>query len=264
VFSDRYRVIKNEEVLPGHRLMGLQAPEVARAAVPGQFLHVRCTDTHDPLLRRPISVHYADGDRGEVYILYRVAGKGTGLLSKVRKGDFVEVLGPLGKGFTLPQKGEPAAVLGGGIGIAPLFFLLAQIKKIYGNETAAVSAFLGAATAAAIPALDLIREMGFAVHTATDDGSMGFKGNAVDLLAKVSGGRHPARVYACGPLPMLKSLARALGDHPLAQVSVEEHMGCGVGACLSCICKVKEKGEAYRYAHVCRDGPVFSLRELVL
>lgn len=250
------------EVIPGHRVMGLEAPELAMAAVPGQFLHVRCSDSLDPLLRRPISVYSADRERGTVYILYRIAGKGTELLSRVRKGELVDVMGPLGSGYTLPKKGEGVAVLGGGVGIAPLCFLLAEIKKLYGPEK--VSVFLGAANYTAIPAVDQVRDMGFAVNIATDDGSGGFKGNVVQLADEVLGGSYPERVYACGPLPMLKGLARRLGDHPAAEVSMEEHMACGVGACLSCICRLRADGEEPRYAHVCKDGPVFRLKELEL
>lgn len=264
MFSDKYRVVKNEEVLPGHRLMSLEAPGLAVSAVPGQFLHVRCADTYDPLLRRPISVHYADRDGGRVYILYRIAGKGTELLARVGKGGFVEVLGPLGKGYTLPNKGERAAVLGGGIGIAPLYFLLSELEKIYGADKGKVNVFLGAATASALPALDRIRAMGFAVHTATDDGTEGIRGNVVQLAGNVLDSMFSARVYACGPMLMLKNLALLLGDHPSAEVSVEERMGCGMGACLSCICKVRGNGDEFRYAHVCKDGPVFKLKELVL
>ena len=262
MFSKKLRVVKNEEVIPGHRVMVLEAPELAMAAAPGQFLHVRCSDSLDPLLRRPISVFFADRERGTVYMLYRIAGKGTELLSRVKKGELVDVMGPLGRGYTLPQKGEGAVVLGGGIGIAPLYFLLAEIGKLHGRDS--VSVFLGAATYAAIPVLNQVRDMGFAVHTATDDGSGGFKGNVVQLAEEVLGGRYPDRVYACGPLPMLKSLAQRLGDHPAAEVSMEEHMACGVGACLSCICRVRAEGEEPGYAHVCKDGPVFKLKELVL
>lgn len=264
MYSKKLRVVKNVEVIPGHRLMGLEAHELAMAAAPGQFLHVRCSETLDPLLRRPISVCLADRERGTVYMLYRIAGKGTELLARVKKGDFVDVLGPLGRGYSLPQKGDGVAVLGGGIGIDPLYFLLECIKGIYGPDTDGVSVFLGAAAYTAIPVLDQVRAMGFSVHTATDDGSGGFKGNVVQLAEEVLGGRYPDRVYACGPLPMLKSLGQALGDHPAAEVSMEEHMACGVGACLSCICRVRAKGEEPEYAHVCKDGPVFKLRDLCL
>ncbi|MFZ5633138.1 MAG: dihydroorotate dehydrogenase electron transfer subunit [Bacillota bacterium] len=264
MYNKKYLIIKQEELAPGHRLMCLDAPEIAYLAAPGQFLHVLCADGQDPLLRRPLSVHFADRERGRVYILYRVAGRGTAFLARRTAGDFADVMGPLGRGYTLPGCGERVAVVGGGIGAAPLFFLLGEIKKIYGGNTGGVSVFLGAATADALPWARWVRDMGFPLQIATGDGSAGFAGTVIDLLRE-RGDRQFDRVYACGPLPMVKELAAAVGPGPEVEVSIEERMGCGVGACLSCVCKVRAGEEdAFRYAHVCKDGPVFNLRELVL
>ncbi|MFZ5644451.1 MAG: dihydroorotate dehydrogenase electron transfer subunit [Bacillota bacterium] len=259
--NNKYKIIKQEEVIPGHRLTCIEAPEIANIAVPGQFLHIRCGESHDPLLRRPISVHFVN--REKVYLLYRIAGKGTDLLARMRPGELLDVIGPLGKGYTLPEKGESVAVLGGGIGIAPLFFLLSQIKKIYGTGLENLNVYFGAATADALPCVDQIMTMGFNVKIATDDGSGGFKGNVLEMAEEELKSNKPARIYSCGPLPMLKGLLALTGDRKGIEVSVEELMGCGLGACLSCICKVKGAEDEYKYAHVCRDGPVFDLRELV-
>ncbi|MFZ5648812.1 MAG: dihydroorotate dehydrogenase electron transfer subunit [Bacillota bacterium] len=262
--SKLFMIKKNDEVIPGHRLMCLDAPEIAVAARPGQFLHVRCPGLHDPLLRRPLSVHFADRERGLVYLLYRVAGRGTAVLSGLKQGELLDVMGPLGKGYTLPQRGERVAVLGGGIGVAPLFFLLGEIRNMFSGELENVGVFLGAATAGALPGADQIRAMGFSPEIATDDGSEGFKGTVVDLYKKVVGDNPVDRFYACGPVPMLRALSSVVGQGVKTEVSVEEIMGCGVGACLSCVCRVKAGGgEEFRYAHVCTDGPVFSLEDLV-
>jgi dihydroorotate dehydrogenase electron transfer subunit len=259
-----FRIIKQEEVAPGHCLMSLDAPEIASRAAPGQFLHLRCADTQDPLLRRPISIHYADRERGLVYILYRVAGRGTALLARRAPGDCLDVMGPLGKGFSLPSGKEKTAVIGGGMGVAPLFFLLKEIEVIYRHDSGRAAVFIGAATSGALLGVKEFGNTGFPVYIATDDGSAGFNGNVVDLFRRTAGGNGFDRVYACGPLPMLISLAAGIRPGQIAEVSVEERMGCGVGACLSCACRVRGRGgEDFRYAHVCRDGPVFNLNDLM-
>ncbi|KJR96247.1 MAG: hypothetical protein VR68_15150 [Peptococcaceae bacterium BRH_c4a] len=261
VYNKNTAIIKNDEVMPGHWLLCLDSPDIARAASPGQFLHVRCSRTLDPLLRRPLSIYCADRERGRVYILYRAAGRGTALLAGMRPGDRLDVMGPLGKGYTLPSPGRSVAVIGGGIGAAPLFFLLSEIKAIYSGRLENVAVFLGAATGELLLASQTAA-LGFSPYTATDDGTVGFKGSVIDLYIDTNGSKVD-RIYACGPPPMLKSLSRALGPDIRAEVSVEERMGCGVGACLSCVCKVREgAGEEFRYAHVCKDGPVFSIQDL--
>lgn len=260
MYNKMFRIIKHEEVAPGYRLMCLEAPEIASRAAPGQFLHVRCSGGIDPILRRPLSIHFADPERGRVYVLYRVSGKGTALLAGKRPGEEVDVMGPLGRGYTIPAPGESAAVIAGGIGVAPLFFLLGEIKRVCCRDIVKVPVFLGAATSVVLPAAVRIRDMGFPLYIATDDGSSGYKGTVLDLFKSEAGGRVFLRVYACGPAPMLKSLAEAVGPGPEIEVSVEERMGCGVGACLSCACRVRSGG----YAHVCKDGPVFNLRELIV
>ncbi|MCL6611237.1 MAG: dihydroorotate dehydrogenase electron transfer subunit [Peptococcaceae bacterium] len=263
MFNKKYTIVKNEEVIPGHRLMCLNAPEIASRAAPGQFLHLRCGDGQDPILRRPLSIHFAD--RGRVYILYRIAGRGTSRLALMARGDIVDVMGPLGRGFTLPAPGERVAVVGGGIGAAPLFFLLKKIGKIYGKKKDMVRVFLGASTLAMVPGAAQIRKMGFPLDIAADDGSGDFKGTVVDMFRKEAKNLALDRVYACGPPPMIRALAGAVGPDPAVEVSVEERMGCGVGACLSCACKVRAgEGEGFGYARVCTDGPVFDLRKLVL
>lgn len=265
VYNQKYVVVRHEEVAAGHRLLCLEAPEIASLAVPGQFLHVRCSDGLDPILRRPLSIHYADRDRGRVCILYRVLGRGTSLLARRKPGEHVDLMGPLGRGYTLPAAGEKVAVIGGGVGAAPLFFLLGEIKKICGREAGGVTVFLGAPNKDLLPGAGQIREMGFPLEIATDDGSAGLKGTVVDLFVAAAGDKGYDRIYACGPLPMLRALAGVVGPKQEAEASVEEHMGCGVGACLSCACKVRAGGGGgFRYAHVCTEGPVFNLRELVL
>ncbi|ACV63162.1 oxidoreductase FAD/NAD(P)-binding domain protein [Desulfofarcimen acetoxidans DSM 771] len=259
-------VIKQERVGPGLYFMELQAPEIARKAVPGQFVHMQVSRELEPLLRRPFSIYNADQDKGRLELLYQVVGKGTEILSKAAPGQNLSVLGPLGRGFVLPEKGQKVMVVGGGIGIAPLVFLLKELAA--GGISAEV--YLGARTKTCLPSLSQVGSMGFQPKVASDDGTIGYHGQITALLERDMADTaiaflKPDMAYACGPKPMLKSLARLLlAKHIPFQVSLEEHMGCGVGACLSCACKIKANNqEGYLYRHVCVNGPVFPGEEVV-
>ncbi len=249
-------VVKQKEIMPGFYRMDLAAGEAVKLAKPGQFLHVRCGNTLDPLLRRPVSIHAADREKGEVSLFYRVMGRGTALLAAKEKGDKINLLGPLGNGFTMPGNTGRVAVVAGGIGIAPLYFFLQELSglKIYADV------FSGAATKRQLFFTGEIKALGHTVFTATDDGTAGYHGTVVDLF----GQNLADRVYGCGPAGMLKSLCRIIKKHGIwGEVSLEERMGCGVGACLSCACKTAGEGENYRYRRVCVDGPVFPAGEVV-
>lgn len=249
-------VIKHEEIIPGFYRMTMSAGEVAKNARPGQFLHVRCDNTLDPMLRRPVSIHAVDRGKGEVSLFYRVVGRGTALLADKEKGDMINLLGPLGSGFTIPASRGRVAVVAGGIGIAPLYFLLQELSGI---EICA-DVFLGASTKKQLFFTREIKALGHSVFPATDDGAAGYHGTVVDLFEE-----HPADfVYGCGPPGMLKRLCQIIKRHEVfGEVSLEERMGCGVGACLSCVCKTVSEGENYRYRRVCAEGPVFPAGEVV-
>lgn len=236
------RIVKKESLGPSYYRIGFEAPEIARLAHPGQFLHIRINEGIDPLLRRPFSIHRVED--GRVDILFKVIGKGTELLSKKRVGEELDVLGPLGNGFRI-REGRNVFLVAGGIGIAPLFFLAQELIKSRSLPTI----FIGAKTYEEILCEDELRGMGVEVGVATEDGSCGHHGLVNDLLL----GLHPTSIYACGPLKMLVEVTRfAKKEGVFFQVSLETRMGCGVGACLGCAMKV---GSSYRY--VCRDGPVF-------
>lgn len=267
-------VVKQNELLPGYYRLALYAPEVAGAAKPGQFLHVRCGSTFDPLLRRPISVHAADREKGEVSLLYRVTGKGTVLLSGKKDGETISILGPLGNGFTMPEKNERVFVVAGGVGVAPLYFLLQELSGLKCSATV----FLGASTKEQLICVNEIKELGHPVFLATDDGSSGHHGTVVELFDLYSripldgcGGKYkpdqelPAgRVYGCGPAGMLKELCEVIQQSGfIGEILLEERMGCGVGACLSCVCKTKDGEDGFRRRRVCVEGPVFPAGEVV-
>ena len=256
-------IVANKVIVPGFWLIDMLAPAIAEEAQPGQFLHIRCSEGNDPLLRRPLSIHYADQKTGHVGVLYQEAGEGTMWLSK-RNNGLLDVLGPLGRGFTLPTEKQRLVLVGGGIGIAPLFFLLRELSAAgYASDT---TLFLGARNVQQLFIEKDAQKLGFTVRSATDDGSTGYHGLVTDLLAEAlqqETGKKPDFVYACGPSPMLEKVCSILNEAETAgEVSLEERMGCGVGACLSCVCKTKGE-ESFAYRRVCVEGPVFKAKEVI-
>ena len=251
-------VIQNKQVIQGHYRMALDAPAIAEQAKPGQFLHVSCGSTHDPLLRRPISIHALDRNTGMVSILYRVAGKGTALLAERKAGDIINIIGPLGNGFTMPKCDRKVFVVSGGIGIVPLYFLLQELAGFGIKATV----FQGASTSELILLEDEIKKLGHTVIIATDDGTKGFHGSVTELfenyLREGRVGQGTSRAYACGAFGMQRNLSEITARWGIpCEVALEERMGCGVGACLSCACKVKNEDGGSTYRRVCREGPVF-------
>lgn len=244
------QVRANTAVADGHRLLTLACPEVARTSAPGQFLQIRVSAAgQDPLLRRPICVAAASGD--DVDIVVRVAGRGTDLLAREAPGESVDLLGPLGRAFTLPEPGEPVALVGGGVGVAPLHFLLASLP-----DSSQARVLLGARTRALLPRLPGLSGLE-GLLIATDDGSEGHQGTAADLLARALDSDPPHRVYACGPHPMLAAVARlCIQRHIACEVSLEERMACGIGVCMGCAVPMATGG----YSRACREGPVYDAR----
>lgn len=231
--------------------MVLSFPKGAKEARPGQFIAMYCEDG-TKLLPRPISICGIDAEAGTLRVVYRIAGEGTRLFSQMKAGDSLEVMGPLGNGFTMKDK--KAIIVGGGIGIPPMLELTKQLdceKTVvlgYRDELFLKEEFEACAN----------------VAVATEDGSTGTKGTVIDAIeaAQVSG----EIIYACGPMPMLKALAEYADVHGMeAQISLEERMACGIGACLGCICKTKEKDHHTNVnnTRICKDGPVFDAKEVV-
>lgn len=228
-------------------------PHLAETAEPGQFAQLRCGPGVVPLLRRPFSVAWVDGDSCS-FVLEEV-GIGTRLLGGLRPGDELEVLGPLGRGFTLDGVGS-CAIVSGGVGCAPFPFLIQRLRARGVDD---VLVFSGASTAARLyPAEGFRRGASLAVAEATYDGSHGTRGTVVDLLRDTGvGGR---AVYACGPNPMLAAVFDTLmSSAPAAGVfeaSLEAPMGCGFGTCLGCALPVRSDTAEQRWALCCTDGPV--------
>lgn len=224
------------------------------AVQPGQFVHIKIPGDSGRILRRPISICRMQGQ--VMTLVYQIAGEGTRLLALVFPGQQLDCMGPLGQGFPVEQTVRRAAVVGGGIGAAPLLELAAV------NSQITFDIYLGFRTAELAYAVEEFAKCG-TVHLYTDDGSLGEKGFATEGLRRALREKDYQAVYACGPQPMLKSLQQVTNGSGIpCYASLEERMACGVGACLGCVCKIKTDG-GWHHQRVCADGPVFLLSEVI-
>ncbi len=248
-----YSVISNTKVNVTYYRLVLDAPSLAKKVRPGQFVHIKVSDNLEPLFRRPFSVYRAKNGRVEVF--FEPVGKGSKLLSEKKRGDVLDVLGPLGKSFSMPSpKIEQIVFIGGGIGVAP-FMLFSDMIKAHKAEK--VLLYGGRSKAHTFSLADF-KKNGVKSFIATDDGSVGVKGRVSELFSKIKMGP-TTFIYACGPRPMMAAVASFAKEHGVdGEASMEEVMACGLGACLGCSIPTT-KG----YQTVCHDGPVFDLEELV-
>ena len=227
------------------------APAMSQVAKPGQFVNVSCSSTYAPLLRRPFSLNRIDKDTGTLSLLYKVVGEGSQLLTSLKLGQELDVLGPLGNGFAWDTGCRDSILIAGGIGIAPFY----PLAKTLINRGQTVTCMVGARCKDDIHEMLELIALGVTVICATDDGSEGHHGLVTELLSKHLKDTPCSMAYACGPNPMLAAVKTVCKefDTPL-QVSLESHMACGLGVCLGCTCG---KTEGEDYWHVCSDGPVF-------
>lgn len=259
-------MIKQEDmIVVSHKLIATNIYEltlngnlVNEMDQPGQFVHIRVENGIVPLLRRPISIAAIHKELQNVTVIYRAEGNGTILLAQKKVGDSINVMGPLGNGFPIEelQKGQKALLVGGGIGVPPLYELSLQLKK-RGIEVIHV---LGHETAEKVFYVDKFTELGL-TYIATVDGTLGSKGFVTDVIEKYE--IDFDCLYACGPMPMLRALEGNYGSKR-GYISLEQRMGCGIGACLACVCHVANDPTMKKYRKVCNDGPVFKMGEVVL
>lgn len=244
-------VLDVEDIAEGIFLLRLFEPRMADQIMPGQFVHIRVPD-QSHVLRRPISIMKVEPDAGAFSMAIQIKGEGTKKLRQVKKGERLDVLGPLGRGFDA-EGVKSIYFVGGGVGVAPV---RSAMDAFAGHDS---RAFFGYRSKAHIYALE---GAPCAVDVVTDDGSMGEKALVTAPLARAIAERKPELIMACGPTPMLRAIQKIALDQDIpCQISLEEHMGCGIGACLTCTCKIKVKdGEAYK--RVCIDGPVFTAEEV--
>lgn len=232
--------------------------ELAEDACAGQFLALYPHNA-STLLPRPISVCEVDKEQKRLRMVYRIAGKGTAEFAMYQEGDFLEILGVLGNGFPLEQaRGKKVFLMGGGIGIPPMLELAKELSLQEGTE---ISVIAGYRDQACFLREDLERYG--EVFVATEDGSVGTKGNVLDVVKEQ--GLSADMIMACGPMPMLRAIKQYAAENNMeAFISLEERMACGVGACLGCVCKTKEVDHhSYvKNARICTDGPVFDAKEV--
>lgn len=249
------RVVGNREIGAGLFELTMEAPVLCMQAQPGQFVHITCGEGN--LLRRPISI--CNVQDGQMIVVFQVKGDGTAWLSKRREGDVLDVLGTLGHGFRMEELGDHPIFIGGGIGVPPMLMTMRAAKE----NGAKPEAILGFRNQNAVILEDAFRRLG-ETHVCTDDGSYGMHGFVTDVLKLHV--QEATAICACGPKPMLRAIAEIAEAQGIpCQVSMEERMGCGIGACLVCACelKLKDGQEGVRYGHVCKDGPVFDSKEVV-
>jgi len=249
-------IVSQERDADSYFRLVLHAPQIAPLIQPGQFAHVRILPLKDALLRRPFSIFQVAGDTFS--ILYKNVGKGTDVLSRMRTGEELSVIAPLGHGFTVPPTGGDTLLLvAGGYGMAAMF-LLAQRSPQKGIV------FVGGRRRVDILCEKDFAAIGWEVRATTEDGSHGEKGLVTHpLIAELKRNASGNKLYACGPTPMLKAVGKIAEDFNLpAELSMDEHMCCGVGTCLTCVIPVKV-GDSWEYQRTCTEGPVFDSRQIV-
>ena len=251
-------VVSHREFAAGYRFLELHLPAVAATVQPGQFVHVKIPSLDAAVLRRPFSVFEAN--EATFAILYKCVGKGTRAMVTICPGDKVSVIGPLGNAFPAVADAAQPVLVAGGYGVAPLFFYASR-------QTQKGVLFVGGRTADDLLCLDRFREIGWDVRIATEDGSAGDQGYVTgpldDWLATDAGTQAP-EFFVCGPDGLLKAIGdRAMATGWTAWLSLDKHMGCGVGACLACVQMIRDSEGNERRKRVCKDGPIFEAREIV-
>lgn len=253
-FCDNYPILKREEIAKDIYSYVISCPEAAAAAKAGQFVHIRAEGY---TLRRPISICEIDKENGTVRIVFEVRGGGTDRLSQLHTGDKMDIILPLGNGFTVKEipEGKNVVVVGGGIGVPPM----CGVAALYKN----VKAIIGFRSKDKVILEEDLRRIGAEVTVCTDDGSYGENGVVTVPLEKELEKGNTAMICACGPAPMLKAVIECAKRYNVpCEVSLEQRMACGVGACVGCACNINRDGKNL-VLRVCKDGPVFKAEEVV-
>ena len=248
------KILQKREVAPNIFEFIIDADNALRESKAGQFIHIKCGD--GVYLRRPISI--CELFENKLRFLFEVKGEGTRELAENEQGDFLDILGPLGIGFTTNKTYQTPVVIGGGIGIYPLLQVAKEVNPI---------TILGFRNKSLITLEDDFKKVSKDVIITTDDGSYGRKGLVTDSLCEILSKKTVDAIFVCGPMPMIKAVRKIALEHNIfCEVSLEERMACGIGACLCCATKVKSPvvGEDYTYFHVCKAGPVSDAKEVML
>lgn len=251
-------VVDQQEIAAHIFKLTVNGSLVQEMTTPGQFVHVKVSEGMDPLLRRPISICDIDHEKAQFTMIYRQEGQGTTILSRKSAGDQVDILGPLGNGYSLENvhEGETAVLVGGGIGVPPLYYLSKQLNK-KGIKTVHVLGFQTEEVSFYEEEFSALGD----TYIATVDGTKGTKGFVTDVIQNE--GITSDILFSCGPVPMLKALEQQY-EGKRGFISLEQRMGCGIGACFACVCHLQADPNGFSYKKVCSDGPVFPLGEVIL
>ena len=245
------KILANEAINANVKRMVIEAPQIAEAAQPGQFVHVKKPDSVN-FLRRPFSIADADRENGTITLIYRIVGKGTAEYAAMKVGEAFSILGPIGNGFAL-KDGRPL-LIGGGVGIAPLIYLSRQLKD------KKPILLIGGKNKDEVFWEKYLQEFADKIYITTDDGSVGFKGFTVQLLPQILAENNIEHIYTCGPNIMMEGVAKLAHEQDIdCQVSLEKRMACGIGVCLGCTFEDKLTGKRRK---VCTEGPVFASKEV--
>lgn len=257
IVNDHCSIVSQREIAENIYELILRGELSSQMNEPGQFVHVKVAQGYDPLLRRPISIAHIDQENQEFTLIYRKDGRGTSILSSKKTSETIDILGPLGHGFPVEETkaGETALLVGGGIGVPPLYELSKQLVKKGVN----VIHVLGFQNEAAMFYEDKFKSLG-PTYVTTVDGSYGTKGFVTDVIKDLQFNT----IFSCGPTAMLKALEAGYASSKKVYLSLEERMGCGIGACFACVCHTADDPTGYSYKKVCTDGPVFKAGEVVL
>ena len=260
-FQEIATVVKQQELVEGIYDLTLQTKDIAAAAKAGQFVSVYSNDP-SKLLPRPISLCGIDKEKGHIRLVYRVTGEGTGTeeFSKLKEGDSVKILGPLGNGFTV-EEGKTAFLIGGGIGVPPMLQLAKDINA--SADVPKMQIIMGYRDENTF-LLDEFKEQAES-FVSSDNGAVGTKGTVADAIK--ANNLKADVIYACGPTPMLRALRDYADENGMTcSISMEERMACGIGACLACVCKTKEKDHHSNVNNkrICKEGPVLNAKEVEL
>ncbi|MFQ5868554.1 MAG: dihydroorotate dehydrogenase electron transfer subunit [Candidatus Zixiibacteriota bacterium] len=257
-------------IAPSLFRMTLHCPAIARSSHPGNFVHILTSKAGEPFWRRAYSVHDTDTAAGIFEIIFKVVGRGTSSLSRMKRGNMLNLLGPLGNSFTLPSKRNIVALISGGVGVPPLHFLAKHLIRKENLPPGNILFFVGARTKAEHFCLSEMRKLKLKSFPATDDGSFGHRGFVTscfeEAMQSTSLPLDDLKVYTCGPEEMLKEMAKLSAKYNIpCEASLETAMPCGIGACMGCAVKVKgtQDRESFDFKRVCKDGPVFPLEKII-
>ena len=253
-------LVKKEQLKQDIFKFSIKAPNIVKNSKPGNFIEIRITEQLDPFLRRPISIYNLDRENGILEFIFQVKGKGTEILSKKKVGDLIDIVGPLGYGTFKYEEYQNIAIIGGGIGVFPLYELAKSAKKDGKN----VNTYIGFRNKDIVMLEEEFKSVSNELTITTDDGSYGKSGFAIEFLEKDLNTKKIDAIYACGPLPMLKAVQKlSIEKNIPCQISLEEKMACGLGVCLGCAVKTsKSSKDNPEYLHVCKAGPVFNARDV--